>query len=59
MRKQIGVDVVGGAVATLRDALGLTQQELGRRAGISQAMVSAVENARIGDLTFSRAECSR
>lgn len=56
MRKQTGVDVVGGAVATLRDALGLTQQELGRRAGISQAMVSAVENARIGDLTFSRAE---
>lgn len=56
MRKQTAVEVVGGAVATLRDALGLTQLELGRRAGASQAMVSAVENARLGDLTFSRAE---
>lgn len=56
MRKQTAVEVVGDAVASLRDALGLTQQELGRRAGTSQAMVSAIENARIGDVTFSRAE---
>ena len=51
-----GVDVVGSAVASLRDTLGWTQKELARRAGSSQGMVSAVENARLGDLTFSRAE---
>lgn len=56
MRKPTAVEVVGGAVASLRDVLGLTQHELGRRAGLSQAMVSAIENARVGDITISRAE---
>jgi transcriptional regulator with XRE-family HTH domain len=37
-------------------ALGWTQQELADRANTSQAMVSAIENGRVKDLTFSRAE---
>jgi transcriptional regulator with XRE-family HTH domain len=56
MRRDTAVEIVGDAVRSLRETLGLTQEELGRRAGISQAMVSAVENARVGDMTFSRAE---
>jgi transcriptional regulator with XRE-family HTH domain len=56
MRRDTAVEIVGGAVLSLRQALGWTQFELGHKAGISQAMVSAIENARVGDLTFSRAE---
>jgi transcriptional regulator with XRE-family HTH domain len=56
MPKETGAQIVGTAVASLRGILGWTQQELGRRAGTSQGMVSAVEHARLGDLTFSRAE---
>jgi transcriptional regulator with XRE-family HTH domain len=56
MAKETGVQIVGNAVASLREILGWTQEELGRRAGTSQGMVSAVEHAQLGDMTFSRAE---
>jgi transcriptional regulator with XRE-family HTH domain len=51
-----GVELVGRTVASLRGVLGWTQAELAHRSGMSQAMVSAVENGRVRDLTFSRAE---
>jgi transcriptional regulator with XRE-family HTH domain len=50
------VALVGRTVASLREVLGWTQVELAQRADMSQAMVSAIENGRVGDLTFSRAE---
>jgi transcriptional regulator with XRE-family HTH domain len=50
------VELVGRTVASLSGALGWTQEELAHRADMSQAMVSAIENGRVSDLTFSRAE---
>ena len=49
------IRVVAFGVADLRRALGWTQKELGRRADVSQSFVSAVENVRVGDLTFASA----
>jgi transcriptional regulator with XRE-family HTH domain len=49
------VRAVGVAVGNLRRALGWTQEELGRRAGVSQSLVSLVENARMRDLTLATA----
>lgn len=56
MRMDSGIEIVGRAVASLRDTLGWSQDELAGRARMSQGMVSAVENARVPDMTFSRAE---
>jgi transcriptional regulator with XRE-family HTH domain len=50
------VELVGRTVASLREVLGWTQQELAQRAHMSQATVSAIENGRVSNLTFSRAE---
>jgi transcriptional regulator with XRE-family HTH domain len=49
------IRVVAFGVSDLRKALGWTQKELGRRAEVSQSFVSAVENVRVGDLTFANA----
>ena len=49
------IRVIAFAVADLRQKLALTQAELGRRADLSQAFVSSVENMRIADLTFNSA----
>jgi predicted transcriptional regulator len=46
---------VAFAVGNIRRALGWTQAELGRRAGVCQAFVSVVGNMRIPDLTFESA----
>ena len=43
------------AVLDLRSALGWSQAELARRAGLSQPLVSAVEGARVDGLTFRTA----
>ena len=48
--------IVGGAVRAIRTGIGWTQRELGQRARMSQAMVCAVENGRVDDLTFARAQ---
>jgi transcriptional regulator with XRE-family HTH domain len=42
-------------VADLRRAIGWSQRELASRAGVSQALVSAIENGRLANLTFSTA----
>jgi transcriptional regulator with XRE-family HTH domain len=56
MRSEPAVALVGRTVKSIRTTLGWTQHELADRAGMSQAMVSAIENGRVRDLTFSRAE---
>jgi transcriptional regulator with XRE-family HTH domain len=47
---------VGSQIAALRKQVGWSQRELGRRAGLSQAMVSLVETEQVRDLTFRTAE---
>jgi transcriptional regulator with XRE-family HTH domain len=49
-------EIVGTTVASLRRAIGWTQQELGARAGLSQSEVSRVERGQSVDLTFGTAE---
>lgn len=51
----VTVATIARAVFELRTALGWTQAELARRAGVSQALVSAVESARIAGLSFETA----
>ena len=46
---------VATAVRDLRRALGWTQADLAKRAGVSQSLVSAVECVSLGDLTFGTA----
>ena len=43
---------VGFVVADLRRAIGWSQRELATRAGFSQALVSAIENGRLPNVTF-------
>jgi transcriptional regulator with XRE-family HTH domain len=40
-------------VADLRRAIGWSQRELASRAGLSQALVSAIENGRVPNVTFA------
>lgn len=47
---------VGGMVLGLRTAVGWSQDELGRRAGVSQPLVSLVEHGRLAGLTFATAD---
>ncbi len=51
-----GREIVGTTIASLRGAIGWTQQELGARAGLSQSEVSRVERGQSVDLTFGTAE---
>ena len=46
------VRAIGISVADLRETLGWTQAELGRRAHVSQSFVSRVEHALLTNLTF-------
>jgi transcriptional regulator with XRE-family HTH domain len=50
------IEVIGGTVRELRSTIGWTQKRLGRRAGMSQSMVSLIENAKQPDLTFATAD---
>ena len=45
---------VGGQIAERRKVLKLSQSALARKAGISRATVEALENARAGELGFSK-----
>jgi transcriptional regulator with XRE-family HTH domain len=45
---------IGRVVRALRHRLGLRQEDLGERAGVSQDFVSLVERGRIGNLTLDR-----
>ncbi|MCI0581768.1 MAG: helix-turn-helix domain-containing protein [Chloroflexi bacterium] len=53
--RQEPVSAVGKAVRDLRTAIGWSQRELARRAGVSQSMVCVVERGSAPDLTFSTA----
>jgi transcriptional regulator with XRE-family HTH domain len=46
---------IGSIVADLRRAVGWSQRELASRASVSQALVSAIENGRLANVTFSTA----
>lgn len=45
---------IGERIAKQRKSLKLTQTELARRAGVSRATVDLLENARTGELGFSK-----
>ena len=45
---------IGEETVKRRKALKLNQTELSRRAGVSRATIDALENARIGELGFSK-----
>lgn len=49
------IATIARAVFELRTALGWSQVELARRAGVSQSLVSAVESGRLGSLTLRTA----
>jgi transcriptional regulator with XRE-family HTH domain len=44
---------VGWLVRDLRQAIGWSQRELARRADVSQALVSAIENGRVGNVSMA------
>jgi len=46
-------EVVGAGIASIREAVGWTQEQLGEKVGQTQGWISRVENGRIDDLTFS------
>ena len=50
----LDLSTLGEESAKRRKALKLSQTELSRRAGVSRATIDALENARIGELGFSK-----
>jgi len=48
------LSLIGSRVASRRKALGLSQSELARKAGVSRATLESLENGRSGELGFSR-----
>lgn len=47
-------DFISAQVAEQRRNLGLTQAELGRRAGVSRQAVNQLENGKVGSVSFDR-----
>ena len=45
---------VGEQIAKRRKAMGLTQSALARRANVARSTLDALENARLGELGFTR-----
>lgn len=45
---------IGGQIAERRKTLKLSQAALAKKAGVSRATLDALENARAGELGFSR-----
>ena len=45
---------IGAQIGTKRKELGLTQSDLAEKAGIARSTLDALENARIGELGFSK-----
>ena len=45
---------IGGQIVERRKTLKLSQAALARKAGISRATIDALENARVGELGFSK-----
>jgi len=43
---------IGGIVKDLREAIRWSQRELSSRSGVSQSLISAIENGRVSALTF-------
>lgn len=45
---------IGEQIASKRKALGLTQPQLAKRAGVGLSTLDALENGRLGELGYSR-----
>jgi transcriptional regulator with XRE-family HTH domain len=45
---------LGEQIATKRRSLGLTQAALARKAGVGRTTLDALENARLGELGYSK-----
>ena len=52
---QSEIEAIGQQIRAIRTKIGWTQGELGRRAGLSQSMVSLIERGRVLDLTVRTA----
>jgi transcriptional regulator with XRE-family HTH domain len=50
----LSLSLIGSQIARERRALGLSQSELARKVGVSRATVQTLENARCGELGFSK-----
>lgn len=50
----LSLDGVGATIAIRRKSLRWTQTHLAQRAGVSRATIEALENARWGELGFSK-----
>ena len=48
------LSALGEQIATRRRAMGLTQQALAQRARVGLSTLDALENARLGELGFTR-----
>jgi transcriptional regulator with XRE-family HTH domain len=55
MSAQASVLRLGILIAELRRSIGWSQRELAARAGVSQGLVSAIENGRLATITFATA----
>lgn len=56
MVDELATRIVGETIASIRRQIGWSQRELARRAGLSQAMVCAIENGRVRNVTFRSAQ---
>ena len=50
----LSLDSIGSRIATKRKALGFSQSNLARKAGVSRATLDALENGRSGELGFTK-----
>ena len=55
MSDRLVVVQLGAIVSDIRRAIGWSQRELARRSGVSQSLISAIENGRLVTLTFASA----
>lgn len=53
-RSQLGWEIIGRMVRRRRDALRWSQRDLERASGVSQSMISRLENGVLSGMRFSR-----
>jgi transcriptional regulator with XRE-family HTH domain len=50
----LALSLLGGKIATKRNALGLTQTALAKKARVGLSTLDALENGRLGELGYSK-----